>query len=337
MWRTLFATATATFSLLALSGCGTDASAGQSTPMNSQNEGGAPPAPGKKIRIGVSIPNATHGWTAGVIYWVDQAKKAYPDVEWTVVPADKPEKQISDIETLLTKGVDGMVILATESAPLTPVAKKVKEAGVYLVNVDRGFLEPVADVFLEGDNAAFGRKAGEFIGQKLNGQGKIIVLEGMPSTVNTARNGAFREALKAFPGVQILDSQPGEWNRQKSYETLQTLLTKHSQVDAVWAADDDMALGAEQALKEAGRSNVWIVGGGGMKDVVKRVMDNDKVMPATVTYPPSMVATGMFICASALRAGPAQVRPYVPRHLLIDVQLVTPENAKEFYFPDSVY
>ncbi len=292
----------------------------------------------KKLRIGVSIPAADHGWTAGVVWWVEEAKKSIPDVEWTVATADKPEKQIADVETMLAKGVDAIVLLATESAPLTPVAKKVKEAGVYLVNVDRGLLEPVADVFLEGDNVAFGRKAGEFIGQKLNGQGRILVLEGVPSTVNTDRNAAFREALKAYPGVQILDSQAGKWDRKTSLEVTQTMLVKHAQVDAIWAADDDMALGAEQALKEAGRTGVWIVGGGGMKDVVKRVMDGDATFPATVTYPPSMVATGMFLATSALRDGNVKEKSaFLPRHMLIDVELVTPENAGRHYFPNSVY
>jgi ABC-type sugar transport system, periplasmic component len=118
----------------------------------------------------------------------------------------------------------------------------------------------------------------------------------------------------------------------------QAMLLKHPKVDAIWAADDDMALGAEQALREAGRTRVWLVGGGGMKDVVKRVMERDPAFPATVTYPPSMVATGMFLAYSALRDGKAREKSaFMPRHLLIDVELVTPGNAERYYFPDSVY
>jgi len=294
---------------------------------------------GKKIKIGVSIPAADHGWTAGVNYWAQEASKLYPEVEWIISPAQTPEKQIADMETMLTKGVDGMVGLATESAPITPAAKKVHERGVFLVNVDRGFLEPVADVFLEGDNKAFGRKSAEYMVQKMNGQGKILILRGIPCTVDTDRYNAAMEVFKASPGILVLDAQSGMWNKQKAQEVTQTLLLKHPEVDAIWASDDDMALGAELALKEAGRADkVWMLGGAGMKDVVKRVMDGDKMFPADITYPPSMIATGMSVAVSALSGGNLdKKRPFLPRHMMLDVELVTPENAKNFYFADSVY
>jgi ribose transport system substrate-binding protein len=292
----------------------------------------------KKVRIGVSIPAADHGWTAGVKWWADEAVKLYPNVEWNVQTADSPQTQISQIETMMAQGIDGLVVLATESAPLTQTAEKVAERGIFLVNVDRGFLKPVADVFIEGDNQAFGRTSAEFMVKKLNGQGSIIVLEGIPSTVNTDRVTAAKEVFDANPGIKILDSQPGNWNRQKAFEVTQALLVKHPKVDAIWASDDDMALGVEQALKEAGRSGVWILGGAGMKDIVKRVMDKDPLFPANVTYPPSMIAQGIFVAANTLsNPGADKIKQFMPRHIKIDVDLITPENAKDFYFPDSIY
>ena len=99
-----------------------------------------------------------------------------------------------------------------------------------------------------------------------------------------------------------------------------------------------MALGVEQALKEAGRTNVWILGGAGMKDVIKRVQDNDPIFPADITYPPSMIAMGMHLAVSALRDGKQKDKSaFTPKHLMLDVELVTPDNAKDFYFPDSTY
>ena len=144
---------------LALASCGGEATTATNT--------GAPKSAAPKITIGVSIPAADHGWTAGIKWWADRAAAMYPDVEWKISTAADPSKQIGDIEAMLVQGVDGLVVLATESAPLTPVAEKVKQQGVYLVNVDRGFLKPVADVFIEGDNAAFGRKSAEFMAERL--------------------------------------------------------------------------------------------------------------------------------------------------------------------------
>ncbi len=293
----------------------------------------------KRPRIGVSIPAADHGWTAGVGWWARRAMALHPEIEWTYQTAENPEKQNADIENMLTQGVDGLVILATESAPVTPVAKEAHDRGVFIVNVDRGFLQPVADVFLEGDNKAFGRKSAQYMAQRLNGKGNIVILEGIPCTVNTDRVSAAKEVFKNYPEIHILGDQPAMWNRQKGLEVMQNFLTQYPHIDAVWAQDDDIALGAMQAIREAGREKeMWIFGGAGMKDVVKMVMDHDPMTPADITYPPSMIAAGIHMAASALRDGKrAQIQQFLPRHLMLDVELITPENAKDFYFPDSVY
>lgn len=292
-----------------------------------------------KLRIGISIPAADHGWTAGVVWWAKRAMKLYPEVEFTLATATTPAKQISDIESMMVKGVDGLVILATESAPLTPVARQAHERGIYIVNVDRGFLEPVADVFLEGDNKAFGRKSAQYIVDRLGGEGKIVILEGIPSTVNTDRVRAAREVFALHPDIEILGQQSGMWNRQKGLEVMQTFLVKHKEIDAVWAQDDDMALGAYKAIREAGREKeMWMLGGAGMKDVVKLVRDGHPMFPADITYPPSMIATGIHIAVSNLSGDKREaVSEFMPRHLMIDVELITPENAEQYYFPESVY
>lgn len=291
------------------------------------------------VTIGVSVPAADHGWTAGVIWWAEQAMALYPDVKWVFSPAQTPEKQIADIEQMMASGVDGLVILATESAPLTPIAKEAHERGILVVNVDRGFLEPVADVFIEGDNSAFGRKSADFMVERLGGKGKIVVLEGIPCTVNTDRVEAAMEVFKANPGIEVVGQASGMWNRQKSLEVMETLLVQNPQIDAVWASDDDMALGVEQAVREAGREKeMWILGGAGMKEIVKKVMDRDPMYPANITYPPSMIATGIQTAVGILRDGNREkIMPFMPQHLMIDVELITPENAKRYYFPDSVF
>jgi ribose transport system substrate-binding protein len=293
---------------------------------------------GKRYKIGISIPAADHGWTAGVVYWAKQAMEAHPEIDWVFQTAENSSKQVNDIETMMTQGVDGLVVLAHESGPLTPVAEKVHARGIFLVNVDRGFLTPVADVFLEGDNASFGRKSAEYMAQKLGGKGDILILQGIPTTVNSDRVKAAMEVFKRYPGIHVLDSQSGMWSRQKARDVMQTMLVKYPKVDAIWAQDDDMALGAEQALKEAGRTGVWMLGGAGMKDIVKRVMDGDPTFPADISYPPSMIATGIHLAASSLRDGQlAKTKPFLPRHMMIDVELIEPANAKEYYFPDSVF
>lgn len=293
---------------------------------------------GKTYRVGVSIPAADHGWTAGIKWWATEAAKLYPDIEWTIEDAKEPNEQISDLQNLNSQGVDALVILATESAPITPIAKQLKEAGILIINVDRGFTEPVADLFIEGDNKAFGRKSAQYIAQKLNGSGNIVVLEGIPSTVNTDRVTAAMEVFRGYPGIKVVAQDSGMWNRETAEKVMQNILVAHPQIDAIWASDDDMALGVENALKASGRDkNIWILGGAGMKDIVKRVMDGDPMYPADITYPPSMIAVGIHEAASILRAGREKTLQFMPKHLVLDVDLITPENAKDYYFPDSAY
>ena len=141
-----------------MAGCQTGSDAGGGTAA-----GGTKSPSGKRYKVGISIPAADHGWTAGVKWWAERSSKLNPDIDWIIEDAKEPGEQISDLENLQTQGVDALVILATESAALTPIAEKLHDAGILIINVDRGFLKPVADVFIEGDNKAFGRKSAEFM------------------------------------------------------------------------------------------------------------------------------------------------------------------------------
>jgi len=329
-------------SLLAPAGCASD------------------PAPSetKKLKIGVSIPAADHGWTAGVGYWAKVQMSKYPDIEWVYATANEPGKQTSDIEDMMTQGIEGLVLLPTEPGAIEPIAKKVKERGVFLVNVDRGFKTQIADVFLEGDNKSFGRKSAEYIVERMKGKGKLVILRGIPSSVDTDRYAAAMEIFKANPGIEVLAAQTGMWNQQKALEVMQSYLASFPRIDCVWASDDDMALGAEKAIKEAGRTNqLWIMGGAGMKDIVKRVMEKDPLYPADITYPPAMIAAGIDVAIAHMKDGSvASAAGKTPEHLgitreqldqaaaqqdkkkiTIDVFLITPENAGRYYFPDSVF
>ena len=312
----------------------------------------------RKVKIGVSIPAADHGWTAGVGYWAKTEMAKYPDIEWVYATANEPAKQTSDIEDMLTQGIEGLVLLPTEPGAIAPVAKKAKERGVFLVNVDRSAPELIADVLLEGDNKAFGRKSAEYIVEKMKGKGNLVILRGIPSSVDTDRYEAAMAVFKANPGIKVLAAQTGMWNQQKALEVMQSYLASFPKIDTVWASDDDMALGAEKAIKEAGRlDQLWILGGAGMKDIIKRVMDKDRLYPADVTYPPAMIAAGIDVAAAHLQGDNiATAAEKVPEHLgitketleaakgqqgqkkiTIDVFLVTPDNASKYYFPDSVF
>jgi len=301
--------------------------------------GGTTPEPAttaKKPKIAVSIPTATHGWTAGVVYWANEtAKELGGDADITVVTSETASDQAKKLETLATQGYDALVILSFEPDVVTPIVKANRDSFGYIVSVDRGLTDPIADVWMRGDNKKFGSEAATFMAEKLGGKGSILVFRGIAGPVDDDRVAGFQDVMKGFPDIKILDMQHGDWSRDKSFTLAQNLLVKHAKVDAIWAADDDMALGVEKALQEAGRKGVWMVGGGGMKDVIKRVMDGDEMYPATVTYSPKMIADAIKRCVADLKAGKTKGTTQVDE--VLPVELVKPDNAKDHYFPEAAY
>jgi ribose transport system substrate-binding protein len=114
---------------------------------------------------------------------------------------------------------------------------------------------------------------------------------------------------------------------------MQDFLSKYPEINAVWAADDDMAIGVLEAIAQAGREDeMWVVGGAGMKEIINRIMEGDPQLPVNVTYPPAQISTAIELTA----LGRVSDTPVAGR-FIIGSQLVTPENAEQFYFPDSPF
>ena len=154
-----------------------------------------------KLKIGVTIPAATHGWAGGVVYHAEQCRaelmKANPDLEIFVTTGSTTAEQNDRVENLLARKLDALVVLCQEPAQIAQVCKMAKQQGVYLAVVSNPLPEPVQDVFLNGDNRGFGRAAAEAMGKLLNGKGDIVIMEGIPCPINSERVGGFREVLAA--------------------------------------------------------------------------------------------------------------------------------------------
>ncbi|HOE75639.1 MAG TPA: ABC transporter substrate-binding protein [Rectinema sp.] len=305
----------------------------------------AVPVFAQKVKIGVSIPTADHGWTGGINFWAQKAIKDWQakdkNIEFYLVTADSPAKQVNDVEDLMVKGINALVILAHDSAPLTPVVKKAYEKGIYVVSVDRGLTEEVQDVYIAGDNPGMGRASAEWLGKALGGKGDIVVLEGIPCVINSERVDSFKEVMtKKYPGIKILDSQPAYWDTQKGLEIMTNYLQKYKKIDAVWAQDDDVLVGVLQAYKESGRKDIkYFLGGAGSKVMIKKIIDGDPLVQADVTYPPSMIATGISLAVYGSRNQPLPgfYQAKIPSKIILAAELITKENAKDYYQPDSVF
>ncbi len=288
--------------------------------------------------IGVSIPAATHGWTGGLNFHTEQTiarlEATYPELDFVLATASDPAKQVNDIEDMMaTRHIDALVVLPFESEPLTAPVKRVKEAGVWVTVIDRGLSEAgIEDLYVAGDNPSFGRVSGEFFREMMPSGGKIVVLRGIPTTIDNERVEGFQAAIEGT-GIDILGMEHGNWNRDDAFKVMQDFLSKYPQIDAVWASDDDMAVGVLAAIKESGRMDeMWVLGGAGMKEMIAKVRDGDAYVKADVTYPPSMAATAIELTALNFVSNAPVAGTFI-----IGSVLITKENAAKYYYPDSPF
>ena len=288
--------------------------------------------------IGVSIPAADHGWTAGVVYHAERVaeliRKEHPNATVIVKTSPDPASQANAIQDLAVQGLDALVILPTDPDPLVNAIKEVKAKGTFVTIVDRApsvMDNSVRDLYVAGNNPALGQTAGEYI--KANTpDAEVVIIRGLPIPIDQQRQDGFDKGIEGS-NVKVLDRQFGNWNRDDAFKVMQDYLTKYPKIDVVWCQDDDMAVGVLQAIEQAGRTDIqYVVAGAGSKDMVKRVMDGDKMIPVDVLYPPAMVGTAMELTAAA-------IFNQVPVHgtYTLDATLITKENAKNYYFPDSPF
>jgi ribose transport system substrate-binding protein len=306
------------------------AAAAFSLPALAQNE----------VRLGVAIPAATHGFTGGIVWWANEAKKelekAHKDLKITIKTAANAGEQANQLQDLVTANkINALVVFPFESAALTKPVQQVKNKGVYVTVVDRGLTDTSAqDAYVAGDNTAFGKIPAEYMAKALGGKGDIVALRGIATTLDNERMNAFESVMKNHPGIKILDAKYANWNRDDAFKVMQDFLTRFKHIDAVWAADDDMMVGVLKAIDQAKRTDIKLVfGGAGAKGMIKNLMDGkDPRLQANVSYSPKFIYDAIKLTAEARLKGEK-----LPPTTIIPSVLITRENAKDFYFPDSPF
>jgi ribose transport system substrate-binding protein len=286
------------------------------------------------LKIGISLPSATHGWMGALIDSAEEQAKALKEsdgIEYVMTNAADPNKQANDVDDLIAQDVDVIVMLPIESAALSPVGQKIKDAGIPLVIVDRELENDAATVIVKGDNEGIGVNAGKYFVEKLNGTGKVVEITGPPSSVTEQRGAGFKEAMESSD-IEVIASQSGDFSTEKSLEVMQNILQAHPQIDAVFTQDDGMALGVLQAIKEAGRTDIKFVTGAGGGKAVFEDMKADGLIKATFLYSPTMVADAVQIAADIAKGNePAE------SEVVKEATQVTKDNVEEFYDPESKF
>lgn len=199
---------------------------------------------------------------------------------------DDPTKEMSNIEDLITKKVDLILVNPTDSDAVVNGVMAANEAKIPVITVDRASNGGEVATFIASDNVAGGRMAGEFIIEKLGGKGNVVELEGIAGTSAARERGeGFNDAIGGTD-LEVVAKQTAEFDRSKGLSVMENILQSQPDIQAVFAHNDEMALGALEAIKASNR-DILVVGFDATDDAVKAVNDGD--MAATVAQQPELI------------------------------------------------
>ncbi|MGJ7913633.1 ribose ABC transporter substrate-binding protein RbsB [Neobacillus sp. LXY-1] len=264
--------------MLVLAGCSTKAPGSSEKTSSSKKDG--------KIKIGLSISTLNNPFFVTLKEGAEKEAKAQGNDILVVDAQNDSAKQVSDVEDLIQKGVDVLLINPTDSDAVTSAIESANNAKIPVITLDRSANGGEVVSHIASDNVAGGKMAGEFILEKLGKSGKVVELEGIPgSSAARERGEGFHKAIDGVDGIKVVAKQAADFDRTKGLTVMENILQANKDIQAVFAHNDEMALGALQAIEAAGLKNVIVVGFDATDDAVKAVKDGK--LAATVAQKPA--------------------------------------------------
>jgi ribose transport system substrate-binding protein len=238
-------------------------------------------------------------------------------------------KQRAAIDNMASQTWDFVAIQAFGIGTLTQPVQKMIDAGIPVIDMDT-LIAPLDKInvhtFLAPDNEFMGAAVTQALVAKLGGKGKIIMTQGaLGHTGAQGRARGFESVIKANPGMEVLDTQPADWDVTKASRLWETYLTKYPEIDAAFFHNDDMALAAYNIMKARGRTNILIGGVDAMPPAISAVAEGR--MFATVRNPSSRIHGGAIIAGVAAVTAGEKTGAGIPKHVITDGPVVTQANA----------
>ena len=247
------------------------------------------------------------------------AQKEADKLGYTLVVLDSqnnPAKELANVQDLTVRGTKLLLINPTDSDAVGNAVKMANQANIPVITLDRVANQGKVVSHVASDNVAGGKMAGDFIAEKLGDGAKVIELQGTAGASAARERGeGFKQAIAAHK-FNVLASQPADFDRTKGLNVMQNLLTAHPDVQAVFAQNDEMALGALRALQTAGRNDVLVVGFDGTDDGIKAVQGGK--LGATVAQMADQIGVIGVVTADKALKGET-----VPAKIPVDLKLVT--------------
>ena len=200
-----------------------------------------------------------------------------------------PSKELSNVEDELSQSVRALLLNPVDSDAARAAVRAAARQHVPVLTLDRTAKGVMVASHIASDNVAGGKLAGALIVERLGGKGNVVELQGLPGTDPTRdRSLGFRQAIGAAPGIKLVATQPANFDRTQGLNVMENILQAHPDIDAVFAANDEMALGAIKAIGRTGR-HVVVVGFDGTPDGIAAVKSG--ALSGTIAQQPALIGS----------------------------------------------
>ncbi len=286
----------------------------------------------EKFKIGILAPAVTHGWVAAVAYNAEQrAKELADEVEYKLYTSTNAEEMTTQLDDLLTWGAQAVVAFPQWVGMEVPIQEAI-DKGVVVVNFDIS-IDADGVYRLSGDNKDMGVQGAKYIVDKIGTEGTVIMLEVPTSgSVSELRKAGFVETLAEIaPNLEVI-SYATQFTREDGLADMADILTSHDKIDAVYSMDDETSIGALQAIREANRTDIKVItGGGGMQEYFRMMPENQDIWIQSALYSPAMVRDAFNMALSILKG--ETVEPVV----ILPTTIVDRDNYQDFLDENSPY
>ncbi|MGD9734377.1 MAG: substrate-binding domain-containing protein [Solirubrobacterales bacterium] len=279
-----------------------------------------------KCKVGVSWSDTSFPYGAAALERTREAAKDFPNMEvFTTDGQGDAVTQSSQVEDLVAKGIEVLVISALDEKSLAPAVEKAEAKGVKVIASDRNVAAPV-ETYVGADNVEDGEVAGEYVVELLdNGKGNVVLLQGSLGASPTIDRGkGFKAVLSKSPGAKIIAEPSANYDRQEGLSVMQDMLQRFGpgEIDVVFAENDEMSLGAIQAIREADRQDeIKVVGIDGQESALRQIKAGQYA--GTVVYPlpvPEHLNAAAKICSGE----------QLPERIKQAAPLVTEDNVAKY-------
>ena len=314
--------------LTVLTGCTNDSGA-----SSSSAEGNSTGSNGDSV-IAIIVPAADHGWLAGVAYFAEQkcAELGLSKDNYRLLTSNNVNEQTNQIEEMINLKVTA-VVLQPHNDEVSVSAQKIIDANIPLVVFDRK-VDVDYTAFVAGDNSAMGAESAKYIGKELNGKGTIAIYN-VPSSgsVSVERVNAFKEVMgKDYPDIKLVDLTAADFTQQEGLNVGADALTANPSLDAIFSIDDESSIGLLGAIKEAKRTDIkYLSGGGGANDYYEIISSETQPECFTATYSPKMIQDAVQTAVDIIDG------KSVGKEIVVPPSIVTKENASNFLDEKSPY